>query len=155
MIGMKELIYNLFSLSTLFALACALITDKRFEGVMRLCFSVIFSSVIFLGVGEALSDGAALPEDTVPELSELPTPFCEVVREATREGLVRSLCQEFSLSREDVYIELEEGERGEYLPRGVSITLSGKAVLADYRAMEEYLYEGGYESVRIKLSLDS
>lgn len=152
---MKELIYNVFSLCTLFSVACALIADKRFEGILRLSFSVIFSSVIFLSVGGVLSGEAPLPEYTPPELSELPSTFGELMREASKEGLVRSLCAEFSLSEEDFTVEFDEAQRGEYLPRGVKITLHGKGALADYRAIENYLYEGGYESVRIRLSLDS
>lgn len=151
---MKELIYNVFSLCAVFAVACALITDKRLEGAMRLCFSIIFSSVLFVSVGSLLSGGARLPEHMAPELSGASS-FQAVIEEATREGLVRSLCLEFSLSQEDVSVELDQVERGEYISRGVRVTLRGEAALADYRAIEAYLYEGGYEDVRIKLSLDS
>ena len=152
---MKELIYNVFSLSAIFALAGTLITDKRLEGALRLCFSVIFSSVIFLSVASLLSGGVETPEYSAPELSEPAFGFDEILAKATREGLMRSLCREFSLSEEEITIVLDEAKSGEYLSQGVSVTLRGKAALADYRAIENYLYEGGYESVRIKLSLDS
>ena len=152
---MKDLIYNVFSLSCLFSVACALITDKRFERVLRLSFSVIFSSVIFLSVAQMLSGGVPIPEYTAPDVSAQPSPFEEVLREASREGLVRSLCSEFSINEEDIEIVLGELQTGEMFPHEVTVTLKGKAALADYRAIEEFLYEGGYRSVRIKLSLDS
>ena len=152
---MKELIYNTFSLATIFALACALITDKRLEGVTRLCFSIVFSSVIFLSVGNLFSGGVMLPEYTAPELSSRPSAFDKVLEESAREGVVRALCREFSLSEEEILVQFGECGDGEYLSRAVRITLYGRSALADYRAIENYLYEGGYESVGIKLSLDS
>ena len=122
---------------------------------MRLCFSVIFSSVIFLSVGGMLSEGVTPPEYTSPDLSALPSPFEELIREATREGLVRSLCREFSLAEEDISVSLDEAPRPQLVSRGVTVILRGEAAFADYRAIEDYLYKGGYESVRIRLSLDS
>ena len=151
---MKELIYNLFSLSTLFALACSLITDKRFDGVLRLCFSVVFSSVIFLSVGNLLSEGIGVPDFIAPAPSESSSAFTEALEAASREGVVRSLSQRFSLAEEEILVEFDAPASGEYLSRSIRITLTGRAALADYRAIENYLYEGGYENVRIKLSVD-
>ncbi len=150
---MKQLIYNVFSLCTIFALGGALVSDKRFLRVIRLLFSLIFASVIFVSLGNMLMGDMTL--DFPSFEGELPDEglFDDIIKEASREGLVLALCEEFSLAREDISLVLNEKTEEEHT-YGVSLVLSGKGVFADTRAIEEYLIEGGYRDVRITLSFD-
>lgn len=150
---MSKLIFTIFSLSVIFSVGCALVSDKRFLRVERFLFSLIFASTIFTSLATLFQEGEA-PE-LVPEVTyENEGIFDAVVLEALERGLREALIQEFSLREEDFHLTLEEVDEKTHLPTSVVVVLKNKGILSDVRTMEEYLKEkGGFSNVRVSIHL--
>ena len=150
---MSVFLLTIFTLSVIFTVACALVSDKRFLRVERFLFSVMFSAVIFSSLASLLNgDGflSLLPEENTAE-EHL---FDEVILSSLARGLEEALIEEFSLRREDFTLTLSDIDESTHLPRAVVVTLENKGIFQDTRRMEEYLKEkGGFRYVRVNLRL--
>lgn len=149
---MSTIIYKIFSLSVIFAIACVLIPDNRFARVCRFLFSLIFASVIFSAIASCFT--GQTPDFPTPDVEMGENAFDEVVREAMKEGWEEGLMQEFSLSADDFTLTLSEVDPTSHLPTFASVILRGRGVFTDTRQMEEYLKEkGGFANVRVSIHL--
>ena len=152
---MSEFLVTVFGLSVIFALACALVSDKRFLRVERFLFSVIFSTVIFTSLAGLLkTENIPMPfPDGTAEESHL---FDEVILSSLKRGMEEALREEFSLGEEDFEMTLSEVDEQTHLPRTIVVVLKKRGIFSDIGEMEEYLKEkGGFQNVRVSVRLDT
>ena len=151
---MSVFVITVFSLSVIFTIACALVSDSRFLRVERFLFSLIFASVLFSFFATFFREGE-FPE-AIPNIGGEggENTFDTVMAEAVRTGLQEALKSEFSLSEEDFELTVSEVDGSTHLPSAVTVILKNKGVFSDTRRMEEYLREkGGFTDVRISVHL--
>ncbi len=153
---MSSFVSTFFALASIFTIACALVSDKRFLRVERFLFSLIFTSVMFFSLSSSLQNGK-LPDFSLPEGSNAHEhAFDEIIADTVKAGLAQAICSEFSLSAEDFTLTVFDLEEKTHLPRAVAVVLQNKGVFQDTRRMEEYLKEkGGFRDVRVSIRLGS
>lgn len=152
---MSQLVFTIFTLSVIFTVACALVSDRRFWRVERFLFSVIFSAVIFTSLASLLSE-EKFPLLS-PEVESEGTPlFDEVILSSLKRGLEEALMEEFSLRAEDFTLTLSMVDASTHLPTEATVVLQNKGIFQDTRRMEAYLKEkGGFFNVRVSIRLDT
>ena len=65
----------------------------------------------------------------------------EVIEDAFAQGVADSVAEKFSLNREDIRVRLYDFDDKELSADRIRIILSGRAVIADYKAIEKYINE--------------
>lgn len=65
----------------------------------------------------------------------------EVAEEAFSDGILSLVAGEFSLSREDLRVEIRGFDFDEMRCEKIRVILSGRAVFSDYKGIEKYLNE--------------
>lgn len=64
-----------------------------------------------------------------------------IIEDAFAEGLSRAVAEKFSLDSEDIRVRLYGFNKNEMSAEKIMIILSGRAALADYKAVEKYVRE--------------
>lgn len=65
----------------------------------------------------------------------------EVIEDAFAQGVTDSVAEKFSLNSEDIRVRLYDFDDGKLRADRIRIILSGRAVFADYKAIEKYINE--------------
>lgn len=74
------------------------------------------------------------------EIEQLDPPQIDpAIESALAEGIKAALSEEFSIDREDIRVRLYDFDAGSLSCSRIRITLSGRAILADYKAVESYI----------------
>ena len=100
-------------------------------GFVLIC--TVISSVISFARGVSIS----IPEYGYGDYGE--GAVVDAAREALTEGIRTDLCSRFSLDGEEVAVELFDFSFPELRAMRVRVELTGGGILADYRAMRDYV----------------
>jgi hypothetical protein len=84
--------------------------------------------------------------DSLNDLIEIPEydGSCEmdyIIEDAFAEGIARAVAEKYSLDRENIRVRLYGFDKTEMRAEKIMIILSGRAALADYKAVEKYIEE--------------
>lgn len=84
---------------------------------------------------------------------EVDSEYGEVLRESFAEGISLAVADKFSLNKEDIRVRLSGFDAQNMRADSIKIILSGRAVFADYKAVESYIdrLEMGECSVEIEI----
>ena len=69
--------------------------------------------------------------------------YKEAVKDAFEEGVRRALCNEFSLSAEEVSVTAVGFNFEDMSAERITVTLTGNAAFANHRGIKDYLFENG------------
>lgn len=131
---MKEYALMLFGLCLVLS-TLSLLSFK--EGSVKLALGIIGIYVILSPLARIDFDFDYSLEITLPESAE--GGYGEVARDAFERGICRSVAEKFSLEAELVSAEAVGFDFSLMRAEEIKITLTGRAVFADRRAIEEYI----------------
>lgn len=107
----------------------------------RLAVGIIILCVILAPLVESIShfdpDGW-LSEIDIPENGE-GTELGGVIEDAFADGIAKAVAEKFSLDSEDIRVRLYDFDQTSLRAEKIRIILSGRAALADYKAIEKYI----------------
>ena len=111
---------------------------------------VLFCAAAVLPILNALTSfNLTLPE--IPEYKEESGEYIKVAEEAFSEGIVRAVCERFSLPEGTVEVEISGFDIRCMRAEKIKITLSGSAITKDRRAIREYLEGEGLGECEVRL----
>jgi len=94
---------------------------------------------------------------TIPDLEQgalgSDADYLRVAEEAFREGVRSAVAAEFSLSRENIRVLSEDFDFESMSAGRVRIMLSGKAILADYKKIEDYIERLGLGECEVEIEI--
>ncbi len=106
-----------------------------------LAIGIIVLWVILSPLGESLShfDPEGWLDSIKTEDYEGGSQIGAVIEDAFAEGLARAVAEKFSLDEGDIRIRLYGFDQNKLSAERIRIILSGRAALADYKAVEKYI----------------
>jgi len=119
-----------------------LVRGSRLERFVRLGLSLLLFYTAIAPLGELIASG----EFTPPEYEDTDTSegeYIEVARSAFEEGIKKYVCDEMSLDKDDVLVECENFDFEMMRAGRICVYLSGRAALADYKAIEKMIEAAG------------
>ncbi len=146
---MTEYILSIFGTCALLG-ALSLIHYKK-EGAESTAQRILFAAALILPLLDtATSIGGELP--AVPPYSEdIDGEYIEVACDAFCDGILRAVCERFSLSNGTVAVEALGFDFRLMRAEKIKITLSGAAVIADRRAIEKFIEGEGLGECEVRL----
>ena len=107
----------------------------------KIAVGLITLSVIITPLADCLSDFNIEEwlNSIKAEVGDVGTEYGEVLEEAFAEGIVRAVADKFSLDKENIRVSLTGFDAERLWAQRIRITLSGRAALADYKAVENYV----------------
>ena len=148
---MREYLFSLFGMCALLG-ALSLIHYNK-DGKEKSASRILFAAALILPLFNAFQsfDGAlpSLPSYEGSDSGE----YIEVARVAFEEGVARLVCESFSLSCDEVRVESTGFSFADMCAEKITITLSGRAALADRGAIRRLVerHELGECEVRISV----
>lgn len=127
----------------------------KLRSAERVVMGVILLYVIIAPLSDLVSDFD--PNDIFSSINSSDVQYDEelsmVAEEAFAEGIKLALAEEFSISRDDIRVKVFgfdlEGMSGEK----IKVSLSGKAALADYRAIESFLNKQNIGECEVEIEI--
>ena len=111
---------------------------------------IIISPIVTL-VSEAdfsflldITDGSGYESEITP---------AEIAEEGFIQGIKTAVSDKFFINKEDIRVKAEGFDMEKMSCQGIRIYLSGSAVLADYRGIEQYLNSLGMGECRVEIQL--
>jgi len=126
-------------------------------GAAKFAASVLLLYVVTNPLGEiisAVADGGldfSHTLDTVPEIGE-DGEYVKVAEEAFEEGISKLLFTKYGIKPENAHIQTEGFDFQGMRCEKIKITLFDAGMLADFRAIEEYISESGLGDCEVSLS---
>lgn len=124
----------------------------------RLAASVLLLYVAVNPLGKILSDigggdfNISAIVDSTPKVEESGE-YIEVAEAAFKEGISKLLFTKYEIDYEDAEVKTVGFDFDGMRCEKIKITLYGKALLADFRAIEEYITESGLGECEVYLSI--
>ena len=134
---MRELFVSVFSVSLVLGVL-GLVFDRGGDSARRFAFSVLLSLAVVVPLVRAVGDfdfDFDL-ESSVPTDDGL---YAEVAEEAFADGISSELSARFGIPRDAISVRLVGFDFSAMRASLVKITLFGKGITADVRAIKEYL----------------
>ena len=137
---------------------CSYLSFGEGDGFMRTATSLILVYVVISPFLTLVNESEELRpydfkiEDFESTLDD--TQFGKNAEEAFADGVRRAVSEHFMLSENNVRVVLIEFDSNNMRAEKIKILLSGKAVLADSRAIASYVYESGLGECEVELSVE-
>lgn len=124
----------------------------RAEGI---ALGVIILWVILSPIGESLShfDPDSLSDLVIGGEYEGDENIDLVIEEAFADGIVGAVAEKFSIDKEDIRVRLYGFDRDSLTAEKIRIILSGRAALADYKAVEKYIDEMNIGECEVEIEI--
>ena len=135
---MKETFSSLISILTVGVISSLLCRGQRLERACRAGIALIVLSVMLSFVSELVDGGMSLPsfpDSGITDGEE--ADYVNVAKEAFAEGIRMYIAERFGLEALSIEVLCFDFNFTEMRAGLVRVVLTGKAVLADYRAIED------------------
>lgn len=125
------------------------------EGKERLLTAILTLWLILSPLASLLSmgEGENILATLKPPESEVGEEYLIAVEEAFCEGIISLVAEEFELDRSDVRVSLSSFDARKMSAEKIRITLSGKAVIADYKAIEKRINELNLGEANVEIEI--
>ena len=149
---MKEYMLMGLVLSAIIAIAASLVYSKDYEKVSRLAMSIVLLFALASPVSTLIREVMELHEfDFSIDSTKVEGGYEKVADEAFVSGIVGAIAEEFHLSKSEIAVTLVAFSTKEMRAEKIHVLLSGKAILADTRAIERYLEDSGLGECEVKI----
>ena len=146
---MTEYLFSLFGLSALLG-ALSLVRYDR-DGASATASRILFGAAVLLPIFDTVmafsSPVLPLPPATEGEIGE----YAELARAAFIDGTRRAVCDKFSLSEDCVEVDVLDFDFKKMRAGKIKITLSGRAIIADGRAIVKFIESEGLGECEVRL----
>lgn len=150
---MREYFAGVSGLCLLGSVFLQLIHGERTEGATRVAFSLILIGFLVAPIGRAVRD---LPDQLPPVFEDATDrmPMYERVgQDAFERGVSRAVAERFSLSEQEILVVAEGWDAQTMRASRVRITLTGRSVLADSRAVRDYVERSGLGACEVNIEI--
>ena len=134
---MREYSLTLFCILSVTVLFAFIVKGVRLEKSCRAAMLVLISSVVIAPLGELTLGDIFIPISPGLGGEYADGEYIDEAKRAYEAGIERLVCEEFSLGAADVEVICFDFDFQSMRAARVSIFLSGSAMLADYKAIEE------------------
>ena len=140
---MKEDFIRLLAFSAITVLLSLLVRESRLERSVKLALGVLLLSVTVSPLWALISDPPTLPKLPDGGASLEGGDYLEVAEQAFACGVERYIADSLSLSEEDIEIFVSGFDFDSMRAGSIRVLLSGRAIIADRKRIEEMLLESG------------
>lgn len=136
------------------AVSVALALSYRGGTAEKTAYAIILLYAAVMPVGDLIKnvDLGGLSFDA-PSFSQLQSGVSETAEEAFEKGIRAYLADEFSLNMDEVDVLAEDFSADQMRARRVTVTLTGKSVSADYRAIREKVEKNGFGECEVRIEI--
>lgn len=150
---MSEYAVSIFAICLVVGLASAL--SYGLGGAERIALGIITLYVVIAPVVSMISEFD--PEGWLQSVNssspEIDEEYTAVVEEAFAEGICLAVADKFSFERENVRVRLFGFDFQKMRCERIRITLSGRAALSDYKAVERYVNGLDYGECEVEIEI--
>ena len=149
---MGEYLLGLFSVCAVCAV-CAMLSYKK-GGAEKLALGVLMLYAVAMPAVELIDGWNGELSLNIPESSEMESEeLAAVAREAFEDGIRKHICERLSLGEECVSVRAVDFDLSQMRAGNVSVLLSGKGALCDYKSLEKYLNGLGLGECRVEIEI--
>ena len=149
---MRELFVSVFSVSLVLGVL-GLIFGRSGDFARRFAFSVLLSLAVITPLVRAVGnfnfdfdfEGAGIPGDDAL--------YAEVAEDAFADGIASEISARFGIPRDAISVRLVDFDFSAMRASRIKITLFGRGIVADVRAIKEYLENKNIGECDVKIEL--